>query len=111
MQRFSAVLALLVAVPIMAAQSTSSSTGITSSGQGMSSQSGSTSQARNAADDISAIAPPFDVYDVLRMHRVGLQDEVIINALRSRYHPLKLSDSARALLVKNSVDAAVIAAM
>ena len=111
MQRFSAVLALLVAVPIMAAQSTSSSTGITSPGQGMSTQSGSSSQERNAADDISAIAPPFDVDDVLRMHRVGLQDVVIINALRSRYHPLKLSDSDRALLVKNSVDAAVIAAM
>ena len=111
MQRLSAVLALLVAVPIVAAQSTSSSTGIASPGQGMSSQSGSSSQERNAADDISAIAPPFDVYDVLRMHRVGLQDEVIINALRARYHPLKLSDSDRALLVKNSVSAAVIAAM
>lgn len=111
MQRLSAVLALLVAVPIVAAQSTSSSTGIASPGQGMSSQSGSSSQERNAADDISAIAPPFDVYDVLRMHRVGLQDEVIINALRARYHPLKLSDSDRALLVKNSVSTAVIAAM
>ena len=111
MQRLSAMLALLVAVPIVAAQSTSSSTGIASPGQGMSSQSGSSSQNRNAADDISAIAPPFDVDDVLRMHRVGLQDEVIINALRARYHPLKLSDSDRTLLIKNSVSAAVIAAM
>ena len=111
MQRLSAMLALLVAVPIVAAQSTSSSIGIASPGQGMSSQSGSSSQNRNTADDISAIAPPFDVDDVLRMHRVGLQDEVIINALRARYHPLKLSDSDRTLLIKNSVSAAVIAAM
>ena len=111
MQRLNAVLVLLVAIPIVAAQSTSSSTGIASPGQGMSSQSGSSSQERNAADNISAIAPPFDVDDVLRMHRVGLQDEVIINALRARYHPLKLNDSERALLMKNSVSAAVITAM
>jgi hypothetical protein len=105
------VLVLLIAVPVVVAQSTSSSTGTGSPGLGASSQSGSSTQGRNPADNISAIAPPFDVDDVLRMHRVGLQDEVIINALRARYHPLKLSDSDRALLVKNSVSAAVIAAI
>ena len=102
---------LLIAVPVVAAQSPSFSPGTGSPGQGASSQSGSSAQGRNPADNISAIAPPFDVDDVLRMHRVGLQDEVIINALRARYHPLKLSDSDRVLLVKNSVSAAVIAAM
>jgi hypothetical protein len=111
LQRINAVLVLLIAVPVVAAQSPSFSPGTGSPGQGASSQSGSSAQGRNPADNISAIAPPFDVDDVLRMHRVGLQDEVIINALRARYHPLKLSDSDRVLLVKNSVSAAVIAAM
>lgn len=66
---------------------------------------------RNPADDITAVAPPFDVEDVIRMHRVGLEDEVIINELRARYHPLKLSREQRALLIKNGVSGKVIAAM
>jgi hypothetical protein len=45
------------------------------------------------------------------MHHVGLQDEVIINALRARYHPFMLSAGERAELERNSVSAAVIAAI
>jgi hypothetical protein len=45
------------------------------------------------------------------MHRVGLQDEVIINALRARYHPFKLTNDERAELEKDAVSAAVIAAI
>jgi len=127
----SAALFLLIAAPIsLSAQSTGSTTSgsttsaspadssTTSNSQSgnstaSSSQSGSSSssQSRNAQDDIGDVAPPFDVEDVLRMHRVGLQDEVIINALRARYHPLKLSASERNELVKNSVSEAVIEAI
>jgi len=66
---------------------------------------------RSAADDISAVAPPFDVEDVLRMHRVGLQDEVIIQALRARFHPMTLSADDLELLTKNSVSPTVISVM
>lgn len=63
------------------------------------------------ADALTAVAPPFDVVDVLRMHRVGLQDEVIVNALRSRYHPLVLTDSERTALRTAGVSDRVIVAI
>jgi hypothetical protein len=66
---------------------------------------------RDPQDDISDVAPPFNVEDVLRMHRVGLQDEVIINALRARYHPFKLTAGERDELEKNSISEAVIEAI
>lgn len=135
MQRYSlnAALLLLLAVPIgAAAQSTGTSSSSSSdasggasstvgsstnsSQMGASSTSGSQSGSSGAAtrdpqDDITAVAPPFNVDDVLRMHRVGLQDEVIINALRARYHPFKLTHSEREELERNSVSEAVIDAI
>jgi hypothetical protein len=66
---------------------------------------------KNPDDAISAVAPPFDVEDVLRMHRVGLQDDVIVNALRSRYYPLLLTDDNRALLKSGKVSDRVIVAI
>lgn len=66
---------------------------------------------QNPDDAISAIAPPFEVEDVLRMHRVGLTDEVIINALRARYHPLVLTDQDRDTLKKAGVSDRVMVAM
>jgi hypothetical protein len=45
------------------------------------------------------------------MHRVGLQDEVIIQALRARFHPMTLSADDRELLTKNSVSSTVISVM
>ncbi len=45
------------------------------------------------------------------MHRVGLQDDVIVNALRTRYHPLILTDADRATLRKAGVSDRVIVAM
>jgi hypothetical protein len=45
------------------------------------------------------------------MHRVGLQDEVIVNALRSRYHPLVLTDSERTVLKAAGVSDRVIVAI
>lgn len=65
----------------------------------------------NKSDLISAIAPPFDVDDVLRMHRVGLQDEVIVNALRLRYHPLILTGEEKTRLKNAGVSERVIDAM
>lgn len=99
------ILVLLLTSQVVLAQSTSS-------GLGASSKSSSTSSTeRNPVDDITAVAPPFDVDDVLRMRRVGLQDEVIINALRARYHPLKLSEEEKARLKNHQVSDAVISAM
>lgn len=84
-----------------------SSTGVSGGENGMQASPGFT----NKSDLISAIAPPFDVDDVLRMHRVGLQDEVIINALRSRYHPLTLTGKEKARLKAAGVSERVIDAM
>jgi hypothetical protein len=64
-----------------------------------------------SADAITGIAPPYDVDDVLRMHRVGLQDEVIINALRGRYHPLVLTDEERNKLHTHGVSEEVVYAL
>lgn len=118
MRPLNVMITLMIATPFAIAQTvgSSSSTGVGTSGSGASSQMDSSqaagsSEQRNPADNISAVAPPFDVEDVLRMHRVGLQDEVIISALRARYHPLKLTEAERALLVKHSVSAEVILAM
>jgi len=66
---------------------------------------------QNPDDAITAVAPPFDVEDVLRMHRVGLQDEVIVNALRTRYHPLVLTDAERSALKTDGISDRVIVAI
>jgi hypothetical protein len=65
----------------------------------------------SSADAITATAPPYDVDDVLRMHRVGLQDEVIVNALRGRYHPLVLTDEERNKLHSHGVSEEVVYAL
>jgi len=115
--RLEAMLVLLLAVPVVSAQTsgTSSSSSTTSSStsgaSGQTGQKSGGSQQRDEADSIASVAPPFDVEDVRRMHRVGLQDEVIINALRARFHPLKLSAADRSLLEKDSVSTAVISAI
>lgn len=87
----------------------------TSAGSGQSSSfdrnNGQQAQKTAEADAITAVAPPFDVDDVLRMHRAGLQDEVIINGLQTRYHPLILTDAEKNRLVQAGVSAAVIYAM
>ncbi len=66
---------------------------------------------QNPDDALTAVAPPFDVEDVLRMHRVGLQDDVITNALRTRYHPLILKDAERSALKAGGVSDRVIVAI
>jgi hypothetical protein len=107
--RLRVFLAILLATPFAAAQMQGGGQGAgISSGSG--SENGSTS-ARNPADDVTAVAPPFDVEDILRMSRVGLQDEVIINALRARFHPMQLTAQDLQLLRKHSVSEAVIAVM
>lgn len=115
MRHLTILLACIVATQFAAAQTSMGSgmPGMTSGSGGTADtgQSSSGSQARNPADDITAVAPPFDVEDVIRMHRVGLQSEVIINALRARYHPLALSNDDKALLRRNHVGEDVIAAM
>lgn len=72
---------------------------------------GQQAQKTAEADALTAIAPPFDVDDVLRMHRAGLQDEVIINSLQARYHPLILSVTDKKRLMDVGVSNAVIYAM
>ncbi len=107
--RLEPVLFMLLLAPWAAGQSTGASssaqTGVSSFG------SDQPSSARNPADDITAVAPPFNVEDVIRMHHAGIQDEVLLNLLRARYHPLKLSQDDRARLISNSVSDAVIRAM
>ncbi len=66
---------------------------------------------QNPDDALTAVAPPFDVEDVLRMHRVGLQDDVITNALRTRYQPLILKDAERSALKAGGVSERVIVAI
>lgn len=111
-----AVLAVALAAPAIRAQTTgdTSSAGGSSGGYGSSSSSSATSANpgfANKSDLIGAVAPPFDIEDVLRMHRVGLQDEVVVNALRSRYHPLILTDDERKTLKTAGVSDRVIVAL
>jgi hypothetical protein len=114
--RLLAAIVLATAAPLLVAQQ-SGQGGMTGGGGGMSggnsqsSSPGGNGSQRPSGDDISAVAPPFDVEDILRMHRVGLQDEVIIQALRARYHRIILSAADRELLTKNSVSPTVISAM
>lgn len=107
--RLEPVLLMLLLAPWAAGQSTGASsgalTGVSSFG------SDQPSFARNPADDITAVAPPFNVEDVIRMHNAGIQDEVLLNLLRARCHPLKLSPDDRARLISNSVSDTVIRAM
>ncbi len=114
--RLLAAIVLTIAAPAVLVAQQSGGGGMTGGGMGagMGQSSGNSDgggSKRSAADDISAVAPPFDVDDVLRMHRVGLQDEVIIQALRARFHPVALTDADRELLTKNSVSLAVISAL
>jgi hypothetical protein len=88
-------------------QSTTGNSQLGTSGTGQNNTGGY----KNPDDANSAIAPPFDVEDVLRMHRVGLQDDVIVNALRSRYHPLVLTDDDRASLKTGGICDRVIVAI
>lgn len=110
-----AVLTSALAVPAILAQTTGDiSGGGASSGLGSSSGSSTNSSSpgfTNKSDLIGAIAPPFDIVDVLRMHRVGLQDEVIVNQLRSRYHPLILTDDERKTLKTAGISDRVIVAL
>lgn len=112
------ILTAVVATSVVNAQTSTTQSGMGTQGTTQGSQSSmqmggqqSSSQTRNPADDITAVAPPFDVDDVLRMHRVGLQDEVIINALQSRYHPLILTAAELRKLRSHGVSELVICAI
>jgi len=87
---------------------TGSGTGNSSSGQGATNTSPGF---RDKSDLIGATAPPFDVEDVIRMHSVGVQDGVIVNALRTRYHPLILTEVDRKQLKEAGISDRVIVAM
>ncbi len=92
----------------MSAESTTGSgTGGTGGQNGMT----ASPEFRDKSDLNGAIVPPFDLEDVLRMHRVGLQDEVIVNALRKRYHPLILTDENRKTLKSDGVSDRVVVAI
>ncbi len=90
-----------------AESTTGSGTGGTGGQNGMT----ASPEFRDKSDLNGAIAPPFDLEDVLRMSRVGLQDEVIVNALRRRYHPLILTDENRKTLKSVGVSDRVIVAI
>jgi hypothetical protein len=110
-----AVFTVALVAPEIRAQMTGDASAGSSSGSMGSSGSSSTTSSNpgftNKSDLIGAVAPPFDIVDVLRMQRVGLQDEVIVNALRSRYHPLILTDEERNTLKTHGVSDRVIVAL
>jgi hypothetical protein len=114
--RYSPFAALAVLVGATSIYGQIPSTGMSQSIPG-SSQMGTSGNQNNAGgfqnpdDKLTAVAPPFDVEDVLRMHRVGLQDEVIDNALRTRYHPLVLTDAERSVLKGAGISDRVIVAI
>lgn len=83
----------------------------TGMGAGTSEGNGSGGGFTNPEDLITATAPPFTVSDVIRMHRVGLSDIVIVNELRTRYHPIMLTAAQTAKLKAAGVDKRVRYAM
>lgn len=107
--RLEPVLFMLLLAPWAAGQSTGASSGALTVVSSFGSD--QPSSARNPADDITAVAPPFNVEDVIRMHNAGIEDEVLLNLLRARCRPVKLSQHDRARLISNSVSDAVIRAM
>ena len=107
------LIALASSVPVCAQMMSGGSMSGMGGGFGSSQQSstGDSGASKNSADAITAVAPPYDVDDVLRMHRAGLQDEVIVNALRGRYHPLVLNGTDRLRLKDHGVSEIVVSAM